>query len=189
MADENDNEIERDDDTLGDDSDRGDEGVSGDDGYGASGSLGSDQEARQIAREEEALAEGSDLELAPITSMLGIERWVQFSFVGMALVTFFVLDQLGNFILDQAALTFPTTAISGAAVVIALLGAFTAYRHPRTHGLTTEVVGELAKVTWPTRDETYASTVVVIVTSVVAALYTGIFDALWSAFTDLVYNV
>jgi preprotein translocase subunit SecE len=52
-----------------------------------------------------------------------------------------------------------------------------------------EVVGELSKVTWPTREETYYSTIVVIVTSVLAAVYTGIIDALWSAFTDLIYKV
>ena len=51
------------------------------------------------------------------------------------------------------------------------------------------MVGELSKVTWPTRDETYYSTLVVIVTSVIAAVYTGAFDAVWSAFSDLVYNV
>jgi hypothetical protein len=31
--------------------------------------------------------------------------------------------------------------------------------------------------------------VVVVLTSVVAAVYTGLFDALWSAVTDFVYTV
>jgi len=53
--------------------------------------------------------------------------------------------------------------------------------------LADEVVSELAEVTWPTRDETYVSTVVVVVTSVVAAVFTGTFDALWSALTNIVY--
>jgi preprotein translocase SecE subunit len=47
----------------------------------------------------------------------------------------------------------------------------------------------LFRSTWPSRDETYVSTVVVLVTSVVAAIYTGVFDALWSALTDFVYTV
>ena len=52
-----------------------------------------------------------------------------------------------------------------------------------------EVVGELAKVTWPSREETQVSTVVVIVTSLIAAVIVGSFDAAWSAITDLIYKV
>jgi preprotein translocase SecE subunit len=44
-------------------------------------------------------------------------------------------------------------------------------------------------VTWPSREETYTSTIVVVVTSVAAAAYTGVFDAIWSAITDYVYTI
>jgi preprotein translocase subunit SecE len=52
----------------------------------------------------------------------------------------------------------------------------------------TDVVLELSKVTWPTRKETYASTIVVIVTSLIAAAVVGAFDFVWSYFTDLLYK-
>ena len=52
-----------------------------------------------------------------------------------------------------------------------------------------EIVGELAKVTWPSREETQVSTIVVIVTSIIAAIIVGSFDAVWSTITDLIYKV
>ena len=51
-----------------------------------------------------------------------------------------------------------------------------------------EVAGELSKVTWPSRPETWRNTVVVIVTSIIAAAYLFLFDSVWSAFTDLIYG-
>lgn len=147
------------------------------------------REAADIEREERELAAGaSEHDVAPITSVLGVERWVQFAFIALALSTFYIADKLITFGWSFAAEPDPTM-VSGIAALIGLVGAFALYRHPRVNQLAHEVVSELSKVTWPTKDETYYSTVVVIVTSVIAALYTGVFDALWSAFTDLIYNV
>ena len=62
------------------------------------------------------------------------------------------------------------------------------YRNERAHDLVTDVVTELSKVTWPSRKETYASTIVVIITSLIAAAIVGAFDFVWSYFTDLLYK-
>jgi len=51
-----------------------------------------------------------------------------------------------------------------------------------------EVTNELRKVTWPTRKETQAATLVVIVTVIVAAIFLGLFDAIWSWLTSLIYR-
>lgn len=147
------------------------------------------REAAEIEREERELAErGSDHDVAPISGMLGIERWVQFAFIALAVLSFYIVDKLVSF-----GWTFfaepDSTMVSGIAALIGIGGAFALYRHPRVYQLAHEVVSELSKVTWPSKDETYYSTVVVIVTSVIAALYCGVFDAVWSSFTDLVYNV
>ncbi|GBD27241.1 Protein translocase subunit SecE [bacterium HR30] len=40
----------------------------------------------------------------------------------------------------------------------------------------TEVQAELAKVHWPSRKETYAATVVVIMVSLIVAVYLGVVD-------------
>jgi preprotein translocase subunit SecE len=61
------------------------------------------------------------------------------------------------------------------------------WRHPKVNHLALEIVAELAKVTWPTRKELSASTVVVIVLSIIASLILGLFDFFWSWCTDLIY--
>lgn len=186
MADEDDKDLERDPDDRRD-------------GGGSDETASEDAEARheaaEIAREERELAEAQELDTSMLTGMLGIERWVQFAFITFAFVTFYLSDRMIAFGWDQIAARVSAvpqpdpTMISGIAAVIGILGAFMAYRHPRVNELAHEVVGELSRVTWPTKDETYHSTIVVIVTSVIAAIYTGVFDALWSAFTDLIYKV
>lgn len=47
---------------------------------------------------------------------------------------------------------------------------------PRATNFLTEVWAELKKVTWPTRRETYAATLVVIVVTGIVALYLGLVD-------------
>lgn len=174
-----DEELDRDDD-LGRDSDPG-EGSEHDEEMAR-------REAAEIEREEQALADAGEHDIAPISGLMGIERWVQFSFIAIGLVTFYAFDHLIAFTWGFFAEPEPTF-VSGAAALVGIILAFALYRHARVYQLAHEVVSELSRVTWPTRDETYYSTVVVIVTSVIAALYTGIFDAVWSAFTDLVYKV
>lgn len=142
-------------------------------------------EAEAAAREAEAEAEHPAA--ASITSLLGIERWVQFSFIVIGVVLFFLVDNLVRFVWIQFG--EPDGAIvSAVAAASSVLGAFALYRHPQANQLATEVITELRDVTWPTRDEVYYSTIVVIVTSVVAAVYTGLFDAFWSALTNVVYG-
>ncbi|NOK34834.1 preprotein translocase subunit SecE [Corallococcus exercitus] len=54
--------------------------------------------------------------------------------------------------------------------VAALALVLAAYFHPRTHALSIDVASELMKVTWPTWSETRASTMAVVVASLVAAV-------------------
>jgi preprotein translocase subunit SecE len=54
---------------------------------------------------------------------------------------------------------------------VAALGlVLAAYFHPRTHTLSVDVAAELMKVTWPSWTETRASTLAVVVASLVAAV-------------------
>ncbi|MBN8467217.1 preprotein translocase subunit SecE [Corallococcus sp. AB004] len=57
-----------------------------------------------------------------------------------------------------------------AGYVVALALVLAAYFHPRTHTLSIDVASELMKVTWPTWSETRASTMAVVVASLVAAV-------------------
>jgi preprotein translocase subunit SecE len=47
---------------------------------------------------------------------------------------------------------------------------------PRATNFMTEVWSELKKVHWPTRKETYAATIVVIVITVIVAVFLGVVD-------------
>lgn len=117
---------------------------------------------------------------------LGLERWVQFGFVLVAILTFFLADKLIEFVWGYFAQP-ESAVVTGAAAILGIIVGYVAYRHPRLNPMAHEVAGELSKVTWPSRQETSYSTVVVIVTSIIAAAYLGAFDALWSTFTDLIY--
>jgi preprotein translocase subunit SecE len=63
-----------------------------------------------------------------------------------------------------------------------------ALRNERLVELANEVTAELRKVTWPTREETVAATIVVIVTVIVASIFLGLFDLLWSWVARLIYG-
>jgi preprotein translocase SecE subunit len=73
--------------------------------------------------------------------------------------------------------------------LVAAAGALFAWRHQPTFTLANEVVDELSKVTWPTREETSSATVVVIVTVLVCSAYLGIFDAVWLTLTNWILGV
>jgi len=143
-----------------------------------------------MAEEEEVFEEAKTL---------GLERWVQFAFVLTGGLAFFIGDKLITYLYDVIAslgsrydwFTLPTpdaTLITGAAAIIGILTGFLLYRHPRAKPMADEVAGELSKVTWPTRPETWRNTIVVIITSVIAAAYLFLFDSVWSAFTDVIYG-
>jgi preprotein translocase subunit SecE len=78
-----------------------------------------------------------------------------------------------------------TVVIGGAAAIFL---AVYLWRHPKVNNLAMEIVVELSKVTWPTRKELSASTVVVIVLSVIASIILGLFDFFWAWCTDLIYH-
>ncbi len=75
-------------------------------------------------------------------------------------------------------------AINGLALLVAGTAAVAAYRNERVYTSVVDVTRELEKVTWPTRKETTAATIVVIVMVLISAAILSSFDALWSFFTN-----
>jgi preprotein translocase subunit SecE len=130
---------------------------------------------------------GGAIESLPARATLGLARWVQYVFVVTGLFLLWFLDKVVTLVWSNFAEP-PATTITAIAAVIGLGGAVALYRNERVHTLVTDVVTELAKVTWPTRNETYASTVVVIVASLIAAALVGAFDFVWSNLTNLLYQ-
>lgn len=80
------------------------------------------------------------------------------------------------------------TIIGAAALVVASVATFAAWRNEQVFTLASEVMGELRKVTWPTRKETVAATFVVIVMTIISSLILGVFDGTWSWVTRQIYG-
>jgi len=113
-------------------------------------------------------------------------RWVQVAYMAFALLLFWLLDKIGTAVWQIFAEPQPTLVTLGAAVV-STVTTFALYRNERVNQISYDVLGELMKVTWPTRRETQAATVVVIVASIIAAIIIGVLDAAWSKLTDVIY--
>ena len=118
---------------------------------------------------------------------LGLTRWVQYVFVVTAAFFLWFLDKVATLVWQNFAEP-PAVVLTALSAVIAIGATIALYRNERAHSLVIDVVTELAKVTWPSRRETYASTIVVIVTSLIAAAIIGAFDYVWSLVTDLLYQ-
>jgi preprotein translocase subunit SecE len=138
-----------------------------------------------VMTEEETAIEHKDVQ-QPKT--LGLGRWVQMTFIAFGLLLLWIFDKIITIVWDRFAeprpvlVTLSAAALSTAATLLL-------NRNAKIHRLVQEVIGELAKVSWPSRKETQISTVVVIVTSIIAAAIIGSFDAAWSKITDLIYKV
>jgi len=61
------------------------------------------------------------------------------------------------------------------------------WQNLRLRHLAIETIDELVAVTWPSKQETYTATSVVIATAVIAAVIVFLLDRFWSWFTDLIY--
>lgn len=125
-------------------------------------------------------------------TQLGLERWVQFAFIGFALVIFWFCDHLfavlGEVIaMKMNAPTPPAAALTGGAALVGIFGALMLYRNPRIQTFSNDVADELSRVVWPSKPETWDNTVTVFVVALVAAMIVGAFDAAWSAITGILY--
>lgn len=124
---------------------------------------------------------------------LGVERWVQFSFIALAVILIWVLDKLFASGIEVVGDLFDLPAVqpwiitAAAALVGAIIGLYY-YKKEETNRFAHEVVGELQNVTWPDREETWKQTVVVIITSIIASVVLFAFDQAWSSLTDLIYG-
>ena len=76
-----------------------------------------------------------------------------------------------------------------AGIGIAVLATIYAWRRKDWFQFCTEVVIEISQVTWPTRAETKAATIVVIVMTLISSAILFGMDKLWSAITNLLYGI
>lgn len=148
---------------------------------------GEDVQDSESGVQERPMSGSSDQpQLAP--ALMGLKKYVHIIFfVGFAILGWLLLRILDSIWTAIPSLPYNELASHVVAVAIAAGIAVYCWRHQELNRLVYEIVGELSKVTWPTRNETYASTVVVIITSCIAAMILGIFDFFWAWVTDFIY--
>jgi len=83
---------------------------------------------------------------------------------------------------ERGTITMVVGALIGVAVVLQT------YRKEHIRRFCDEVAVELSKVTWPDKETVTNGTIVVVVASLVAAVYIALLDRLWAFVTALIYN-
>lgn len=75
-----------------------------------------------------------------------------------------------------------------AGALIGIIAVIQTYRKEKIRQWANDVAGELAKVTWPTKDIVTNGTVVVVIATIISTTYIGLLDRLWGFLTNLVYG-
>ena len=114
---------------------------------------------------------------------MGPNKYVHLLFAIGALLLAFLLAKSGEWVWSYFAKP-NELVVNLFAIVIAGGAALIAYRNERVFASVVDVTRELEKVSWPTRKETSAATVVVLVTVIISAVVLSAFDALWAFFTN-----
>ena len=114
---------------------------------------------------------------------MGANKLIHLTFAVGALLAAFVLSRAADWVWSYFAKP-NDLIVNGFAVAAAAVGAYVAYRNERVFANVHDITRELEKVAWPTRKETSAATIVVLVTVAIAAVILSGFDAIWSFFTN-----
>jgi preprotein translocase subunit SecE len=133
-----------------------------------------------------------DMVDAPV--QMGGQRFVYAAYFAGGIAIAFLLSKATSYAWARLALWKPVIGEPHDEIVMpiaALVGAgvaFFYYRDEKTRILAEEVASELGKVTWPSRDEVQNSTVVVIITTLIATAFFFLMDRFWGFVTNLVYG-
>jgi preprotein translocase subunit SecE len=114
------------------------------------------------------------------------KKWTYLLFALGGLVLAYLLLKIGDWAWSFYGTKSNDLLLGTVAFGIGGVAAVLAIRNERLFTLATEVTAELKKVTWPTRKETASATIVVVVTVIIASLYLGLCDALWSFLTRFI---
>ena len=115
---------------------------------------------------------------------MGPNKYVHVMFAVGTLVVAFLLAKTTDWVWSYFAKPNDLLVNAGALLVGVATGV-ALYRNERVFAGAVDVTRELEKVTWPTRKETYAATIVVIVTVSIASLILTGFDFVWSKLAGL----
>ncbi len=119
---------------------------------------------------------------------MGPNKAVHLMFLSGGVILFFLLNWTGDWLWGYFARHPNELVLDVTAAVVALVVGIALYKNEKVYGLANEVATELKKVTWPTRKETQAATLVVVVTVLISVVILGVFDTVWSWLTDRIYG-
>jgi len=117
-------------------------------------------------------------------------RFVLLAFVLGALLVGVTVDAATSSMVAQFALqntrVFGLMSVTSLVAIVGAVGSF-AYliRSRRSLVFTDEIMQELAKVTWPNREETLRASTTVVVTTLLVAGLLGVYDFFWKNLADL----
>jgi preprotein translocase subunit SecE len=127
-------------------------------------------------------------------TQLGAKRWVYAAYFAGAIAIAFLMSKVIGFAWYKLQSYKPAIGEPRDEIVMpvsALIGALAAvyyWYRTRARELAEEVAAEMAKVTWPSRDEVTNGTFVVIVTTIVSTVFFALMDKFWGFLTNLVYG-
>jgi preprotein translocase subunit SecE len=116
---------------------------------------------------------------------MGPNKYVHLLFAVGSLILAFLLTKTSTWVWSYFAKP-NDMVIKGGALLVAAAAGLLAYKNERVFAAAYDVTRELEKVSWPTRKETSAATVVVIVTVGISAIVLSGFDAIWLILANLV---
>ena len=119
------------------------------------------------------------------------QRYVLLSFVIAAILTGMavqagVVSGFARFAVPDTRLLGLVNTSSSLAVLSGVIVFGALVRNVRATTFSDEVIGELAKVTWPTRDEAVKASTTVVLTTLFTAGLLAVYDLLWKRLADLI---
>jgi preprotein translocase subunit SecE len=114
---------------------------------------------------------------------MGPNKFVHLTFALGAILAAFIVSRTSDWVWSYFAKP-NELVVNLLAILVAGAAGLIAYRNERVFASVVDVTRELEKVSWPTRKETSAATVVVLVTVIISAVVLSLFDALWAFFTN-----
>ncbi|MBI2373748.1 MAG: preprotein translocase subunit SecE [Deltaproteobacteria bacterium] len=138
--------------------------------------------------------EGDQAVQTTASAPLGVQRYVVSAYLVVGVLAWVTIAKFLGLFLETIAVGDPALLGSNFKVST-LVGLITsagltmyAYRHEKLMQFSAEVVGELKKVTWPTREETYVHTRVVLITALLMAALMSVLDLVWAQVTGVIYK-
>ena len=112
------------------------------------------------------------------------QRWIVLAFIGAAVVVGGMSLAASSSLFAQLAWPDqrlgPVTSTTAIALVLGAVTFFGLLRNKKAVTFSDEVIDELSKVTWPSKDETLRATTTVVVTTLLVAALLGVYDFLWA---------